>query len=279
MAYQNLRQRRCFSFCVCTIFSIWSIRNLLLGHATPQRTTSISATSIPCKIWQSLLDQPRPDGLGEAIESWISLNKGCSYSLIGNDEADDLIRKHYSGEVVQAVFDTKCPISRAELLRYMLLAAEGGIYSDLDTIALKPIKDWIPHDLKPATRVVIGLDDFQLGDRQSQGSSPPPPPNPKLFCQRAFAASKGHPLLMKAIEAVALALRASRPSDLHPCKDVKLFDGPGIWANVIMESLSSAIETNVSHWNVTGSRHPRLFGDILILPIHNLGLVNVTQQV
>ena len=90
----------------------------------------------------------------------------------------------------------------------MLLAAEGGIYSDLDTIALKPIKDWIPHDLKPATRGVIGPNDFQLGDRQSsQGSSPPP--NPKLFYQRAFAASKGHPLLIKAIEAVALALRAS----------------------------------------------------------------------
>jgi mannosyltransferase OCH1-like enzyme len=40
------------------------------------------------------------------------------------------------------------------MLRYLILYANGGVYSDIDTKALKPISTWIPEQLKNKVNAV-----------------------------------------------------------------------------------------------------------------------------
>jgi len=67
--------------------------------------------------------------------------------------------------------------------------------------------------------------------------------------------------------------RESKVSHLQvPTKYVGLVNGPGIWSELIMESLSAATGTELSYPNVTGLLEPRLFEDIPVLPVGTLRL-------
>lgn len=51
------------------------------------------------------------------------------------------------------------PILRADSLRYLILLAEGGVYTDVDIRPLQPIEDWIPRAYHNKTNVVLGVRD------------------------------------------------------------------------------------------------------------------------
>lgn len=64
-----------------------------------------------------------------------------------------------------------------------------------------------------------------------------------------------------------------RPYEI-PMKDVDYSDeevlditGPAGWTEVVFEYLTKAVGEEVSWRNLTGMRSPRLFGDVLVLPI------------
>jgi alpha 1,6-mannosyltransferase len=49
-------------------------------------------------------------------------------------------------------------VLRADFLRYLLLAIEGGVYSDIDTELLKPIHEWEPDEFKSRTKLIVRLE-------------------------------------------------------------------------------------------------------------------------
>ncbi|KAG6365663.1 hypothetical protein INS49_007274 [Diaporthe citri] len=51
---------------------------------------------------------------------------------------------------------------KTDFLRYLVILAEGGVYSDLDTWALKPVDDWVPQYLRGSVRAVVGIEFDQL---------------------------------------------------------------------------------------------------------------------
>lgn len=233
-------------------------------------------SGIPCKIWQIFFGYAPFDRLGESTQSWVVSNRDCKYTLLSNEGADNFVKTHYSGrpDIFQTFQEMRYPIFRADILRYMLLEAEGGVYSDVDTIAHKPIGDWIPKDLEPYTRAIVGIEYDQLDDHSpSHGFS-----ERLSICQWTMASSKGHPMLTKAVDAAIRTLhetarqRGLEVSNLQVAdEEVGKITGPSLWTGVVMNSLSSATGTNVSYLNLTGLSQPRLFGDILVLPIDAFG--------
>lgn len=196
--------------------------------------------------------------------------------LVSSQGADDFVKKHYSGRprILRTFQDLRFPIFRADLLRYMLLEIEGGIYTDVDTTALKPIRDWIPPRFQQKTRAVVGIEYDQLNEKHpSHGFG-----ERMSFCQWTLAASPGHSMMKRIVEAVVQALHdiaheaGSTISALEvPDDQVGSVTGPGIWTRVVFESLSATTNTIVTHANITGLQEPTLFGDILILPIDGFG--------
>lgn len=152
----------------------------------------------------------------------------------------------------------------------MLLESEGGIYSDPDTAALKPVDEWIPPTLTSKVHAVVGIE-----YDQAEGEVDPGVEGPRLrFCQRIIAASRGHPLISRMVNDVvegvqALAMEKEmriaevRSSD----EEVVEFSGSGVWTRAVLETLSEATGSEVSYRNFTEMKEPRFFGDVLVLPV------------
>lgn len=203
-------------------------------------------------------------------------NQDYSYMLLSKEGAEKFVKEHYSRrpEILNTFLDLNFPIFRADLLRYMLLEAVGGVYSDIDTTALNSVRDWIPPQFQSQTRAVVGIEYDQLED-----------PGPShgfaeriSFCQWTLASSKGHPMMTRIVEEVVNNLRIMARKNGTTIAALKVKDkdvggvtGPAIWTQVVMQSLSIASGHPVTYKNVTGLKEPRLFGDILILPIDGFG--------
>lgn len=99
------------------------------------------------------------------IQSWVTKNQDYAYTLMSNDGGNTFARKHYADrpDILKPFLDLQFPVLRSDLLRYMILETEGGVYSDLDTNALKPVRDWIPKDMKSKVHAIVGIEYDQLG--------------------------------------------------------------------------------------------------------------------
>ena len=61
-------------------------------------------------------------------------------------------------------------------------------------------------------------------------------------------------------------------ASLQPDDDeVVQLSGPVIWTRAVLQTLSEATGTEMSYLNFTGMTKPRVFGDVLILPINGFG--------
>ena len=149
----------------------------------------------------------------------------------------------------------KYPVLRSDLLRYMVLESEGGIYSDLDTVVIKSVRDWIPRKLRSKVHAIIGVEYDQLDEEPYYGM------NERIqFCQWTMA-------LNEVVERNETGIADFQPID----DEVLQITGPVIWTQAVMETMSEATGTEIKYLNLTGMLEPRIFGDILVLPIDGFG--------
>ncbi|KAL9133784.1 MAG: hypothetical protein Q9175_005039 [Cornicularia normoerica] len=231
---------------------------------------------IPNNIWQIFFNYTPIDSYTESIQTWITKNQDYQYTLVSAAGANALALKHYANrrEILYPFFSLRVPVLRSALLRYMLLESEGGIYSDLDTPALKPANEWIPPVLRSKVHAVVGIE-YDDGE----GGTYPRMEEPRLhFCQRTMAASRGHPLMSRIVTDVVEALQELamknemtiaelKPSD----EEVIQISGPVIWTRAVLKTLSEATGTEMSYRNFTGMKKPRVFGDVMVLPVNGFG--------
>lgn len=233
---------------------------------------------IPQKIWQIFLNHSTSAGLDDAIRSWVKINQDYSYTLVSDQGADTFVRKYYLAdrmEIAHTFLETRFPIFRSDLLRYMLLESEGGIYTDLDTKPRKPINEWVPAHLRPSVRAIVGIEYDQLDNPEpSHGFS-----ERISFCQWTIAIAPKHPMMTRIVKKIVASLKDHAQKngttifDLsNPHSRFGRVTGPGIWTTAVWESLSEALGgAKLDYRNVSGLKEPRLFGDIMVLPIDGFG--------
>lgn len=108
-----------------------------------------------------------------AVMSWLEKNPHYRYERITQTNDEGYVREKYAHrpDIVEATLDLQDNMLRADLIQYIFLLAEGGIYTDLDTVCLKPIDSWIPAELKSKTNLVLGIEGDCLGGDLVQGFS------------------------------------------------------------------------------------------------------------
>lgn len=235
------------------------------GHGTLQ--------PIPKKIWQINFNHPRYLALQKFVASWNEENPSYQHTLLDVQAGREIVRKYYgkNPETLKTYLQLGSTILCSDYLRYLVLAAEGGIYSDLDTHVVKPIEEWYPESVDGPIRALVGMESDQLDNPNlTEGFY-----MPVQFCQWTLAFSAHHPLMMSMVESVTQGLKQLARSngvplsDLHPAnEDVLMATGPVRWSRQVFSYLSSATGTEVTHRNLTGLKEPKLFGDVLILPIN-----------
>lgn len=231
---------------------------------------------IPKKIWQNMFSHLiDPQELKET-PTWLAKNPDYAYKLVGLPGADEILAKYYDDDS-----DIKNTFNRlrntgikSDLLRYMLLYNEGGVYTDIDTVALKPIDKWVPEKYRDQVRVLIGLE-FDQGD----GGGWVDIFHEVQFCQWTIAAAPGHPLLknmlehgLKRLHEVVKDTNQTIETFKPKSVDVLTSTGPAAWTDVVFKELQKIEPELTTLRNLSGMTSPRLFNDIMILPIDAFGV-------
>ncbi|KAL8934127.1 MAG: hypothetical protein Q9216_006060 [Gyalolechia sp. 2 TL-2023] len=255
---------------VCFVVYTW------LGNLVPNLEFSghpISLQPIPKKIWQINFKHAPSSKLEPFIASWKNSDAEYQHTLLDEQAAKDVVDRHYGkdAEASKTYHELGSWILRSDYLRYLVLAAEGGIYSDIDTQVVKPIDEWYSASADRPVRALVGIEYDQLGDPSlTEGMY-----MPIQFCQWTLAISAHHPLMVSTVHSVTQAIqklarsREVALSDLAPTTEEVLYTtGPVKWSQEVFAYLSSMTGTEVTHQHLTGLKEPKLFGDVLILPIN-----------
>ena len=201
--------------------------------------------------------------------SWLT----CA-QVITDRVAEHLMKHLYSSvpDVLEAYNSMPLPILKADFFRYLILFARGGIYADIDTMALKPAIDWIPSSF-PVNSVglVIGIeadpDRVDWNDWYSRRIQ---------FCQWTIQAKPGHPVLRAIIISITNeTLKRKREGRLKADpKNVVEFTGPAVWTDVIFNYFNDpeffdmdTSKENITFKQFTGMQVPKKVGDVVVLPI------------
>ncbi|CAK7222604.1 hypothetical protein SCUCBS95973_004899 [Sporothrix curviconia] len=162
-------------------------------------------------------------------------------------------------------------VLRADFLRYLVLALEGGVYSDVDTYLVRDIRDWVPEAFRAETRLIVGL----------EADSSPAVTGTTYevqFCQWTLSSAADHPTMWTMLDRILAKVRTIDGSGLLggtkklTDKDVLAITGPAAWTEVVFEHLDQVAGTGVGApritWEtLTGMKEPKLYGDTLVLPI------------
>lgn len=230
---------------------------------------------IPSKIWQIYLAFA-PDALEtDTIRSFVTHSPSSTYSILDVEGADalvDHVATNYRGyERLRTLYDAMSrTVVRADFLRFLILAVEGGVYSDSDTRMTRPLKDWVPAEFKDRTKLIVGIE-ADSGNRPDLVGGTT---HRVQFCQWTMAGAQEHPVFWRMVDRVLDRVAEKVEASPDGKKgvgfsnyDVLGMGGPAGWSEVLYEHLSETAGKEVSWEDLTGMREPRFFGDTLVLPV------------
>lgn len=161
------------------LHSSFSVTSLLSSDIAEVASTNFTSRGhhIPPNIWQVIFTKPHPDpvtgrksydfdpDLIKYTNSWIARNPDYNYKLVATEYADRFVRRHFSLEknVMDVHFGLRNHGPRSDIMRYMLMFVEGGVYSDTDVTCLKPVDTWIPAKWRNEVKAVVGIEGDSLG--------------------------------------------------------------------------------------------------------------------
>ncbi|KAI9893180.1 MAG: membrane-bound alpha-1,6- mannosyltransferase Initiation-specific [Vezdaea aestivalis] len=232
----------------------------------------------PAYIWQTWKYTPASGDFGESFRpaeaSWTEQHPTFVHEVITDNVATHLIRYLYSAmpDVIEAYQALPLPVLKADFFRYLILLARGGIYSDIDTFALKSAIDWVPNEVNRSTYgMVIGIEADPDREDWRQWYS-----RRIQFCQWTIQAKPGHPVLLDIVSKITQeTLKRKQTGKLNKSlKSIVEFTGPAIWTDSVFRYFNDpryfdtkSTKGNVSWEHFTGIKEPRQLGDIVVLPI------------
>ncbi|CAK7266369.1 alpha-1,6-mannosyltransferase Och1 [Sporothrix epigloea] len=231
----------------------------------------------PAYIWQTWKYTPASGDFAfrEQEASWSEQHPGFIHEVITDAVALKLLRLLYAAvpEVLEAYDALPLPVLKADFFRYLILLARGGIYSDIDTYAIRSALDWIPNSVpREAIGLVIGIEaDPDRPDWHDWYS------RRIQFCQWTIQSKPGHPVLRQIVTHITNeTLRMKRAGQLAAFrgKNVVEFTGPAVWTDTIFNYFNDDRYFDMSDsagpidWrNFTGMDTPKRVGDVIVLPI------------
>ncbi|KAF2773061.1 hypothetical protein EJ03DRAFT_265559 [Teratosphaeria nubilosa] len=231
-----------------------------------------STADLPRRIWQTWKNSPLeadfPGQYRNSVISWTALNPDFEHLVVTDDDAASLIGYLYASvpEVTDAYKALLEPILKADFFRYLVLLAQGGIYSDIDTHALKPVVHWVPATME-SWGLVIGIEaDPDRPDWRDWYA------RRIQFCQWTIGSKPGHPVLVDIVASIAEKTLEQNPQGESISElNVMEFTGPGAWTDALFhffETNEPVTEMQAASWErFTNLTQPIQHVDVVVLPI------------
>jgi|688.fasta_scaffold69237_5 hypothetical protein len=175
--------------------------------------SEIRSDYIPLKIWQTYKTDQLPEKAKECQLTWKD-QPNYHYHFMDDAQIDQFMKKHFSSDIYKTFNSLPMGVMKADMWRYCVLYVHGGIYTDIDSIALQPLEDW---KIQESDRIIIALE------------------NDLHFCQWTILAEPGHPILKKVIDLIVK--EAKNGIDTSTEHFVHKHTGPGIWSRAVQLTL------------------------------------------
>ena len=238
-----------------------------------------SGKQFPRKIWQTWKVNPLDFEQGdlECARTWTSKNPGHRYEVLTDSNDMYYVETHFgpSGlnrpDIVYMYRHLTAQIIKADLLRYLVMYIEGGIYADIDVEALKPIDRFIPdryneRDIDMVVSVEIDQPDFKdhaiLGKKSMS------------FCQWTFMCKPRLPVMMRLVDNIIKWLNEVAKKQGKPISDIVLdFDevisgtGPSAFTNALLTEISRKARRTVTWDTFHSMAESKLVGGVLVLTV------------
>lgn len=197
-------------------------------------------------------------------------------TLIGQEGADYFVDTNFADHpvIIETYHNITNVGQKSDFLRYLLLYIEGGVYSDTDTEALRPINDWVPPDIKDKVKLIVGIE-FDRRD----GGPWADIPHWLQFCQWTIAAAPRHPAFQRMFSHIVESLEelhekdAASGDDSHPTSfEVMTSTGPAAWTEAVFAQIQEYEPSLNETKDLSFMTEPTLYGDILVLTIDGFGM-------
>lgn len=223
----------------------------------PKRKSNVAVPAIPLaqgfpkKIWQTWKTNPLQfeERDSSTARAWVQKNPDFRYEVLTDTNDVSYVEQHFGPggfnrpDIVDMYRNINATIIKADLLRYMVMYAEGGVYADIDVEALKPISRFIPDHryAEEDIDMVIGveIDQPQFKDHPILGKKS------QSFCQWTFMARPRLPVMLRLIETIMGWLAGLAQEQNVPVSEVVLdFDqvisgtGPSAFTAAIIEEMN-----------------------------------------
>lgn len=205
----------------------------------------------PKKIWQTWKVDPLSfeERDSTTAKTWTTRNPGFRYEVLTDDNDVNYIEQHFGPDgfnrvdIIELYQSVNATIVKADLLRYLIMYAEGGIYADIDVEALRPVPRFIPERYdETEIDMVIGveIDQPEFQEHRILGKKS------QSFCQWTFMAKPRQPVMLKLVENIQDWLNGIAKKQNVPIGEVVLdFDevisgtGPSAFTAAILEEMNN----------------------------------------
>ncbi|OAA66481.1 alpha-mannosyltransferase [Niveomyces insectorum RCEF 264] len=238
-------------------------------------------SDFPHKIWQTWKVNPLEfeNRDHDTARSWLDRNPDYRYEVLTDGNELPYVEYHFGPEgfnrpdIVDFYRNVRATIVRADLLRYMIMFAEGGVYADIDVEAIKPMSRFIPdrYNVKDIDMVIgVEIDEPDWRDHPILG------PKSRSFCQWTFMSKPQMPIMMKLIEQIMTWLHGVARKQKVSISDVVLdFDeiitgtGPSAFTNAILDYINEQRPTdNPVNWDYFHDMsESKLVSGVLVLTV------------
>ena len=233
----------------------------------------------PKKIWQTWkVDAFAFDERDSSCaRTWTAKNPGFRYEILTDSNDIYWVETHFGPEginrpdIVDMYRSLTAKIIKADLLRYLVMYAEGGLYADIDVEALKPVDRFIPGRFSEGdVDLVIGVEI----DQPEFAAHPILGPKSRSFCQWTFMCKPGHPLMLRLVDNIIAWLNDVARKQNKPISDIELdFDevlsgtGPSAFTIATLAEMSEREGHEVNWSSFQGLEDSKLVGGILVLNV------------
>lgn len=265
------QMRRCLPIYTVSVFLILLILNADLlpvavpgggnsvfkREGTPQQNIYASSLAVPIaqgfpkKIWQTWKIDPLQfeERDSTTARTWLQKNPNFRYEVLTDNNDMGYVEQHFGAggfnrpDIVEMYRSINATIIKADLLRYMVMYAEGGVYADIDVEALKAVSRFIPDHRYDENDIdmVIGVEIDQPGFK----NHPVLGKKSQSFCQWTFMARPKLPVMLQLIENIMSWLDGLAKEQGVPVSEVVLdFDqvisgtGPSAFTLAILRQMN-----------------------------------------
>ncbi|EPE06425.1 glycosyltransferase family 32 protein [Ophiostoma piceae UAMH 11346] len=276
-----LRLRKVAMIYAAVIAVVMLFANMTWSSGSSSGVEAKIYNDFPHKIWQIWkvhpLDFEERDH--NTAYTWLERNPDYQYEVLTDNNEYSYVQSRFGPDgfnrpdIVDFYRNVRATIVRADLLRYMVMYAEGGVYADIDVEAIKPMSKFVPERYnKRDIDMVIGveIDEPDWRDHPILGQKS------RSFCQWTFISKPQNPVMMDLIENIMVWLRGVADRQKVSISDVVLdFDeiitgtGPSAFTNAIIKHINrSRSGSNLVNWDVFHDlSESKLVGGVLVLTV------------